>query len=60
MMNKIFTYSLFILVTFCCQNIYAQTTVSGVVLDDTDQPLIGVTIIESGTDNGTKGFLIKT
>ena len=31
----------------------AQTTVSGVVTDDSGEPLIGVNILEDGTTNGT-------
>ena len=40
---------------FLCISIttWAQTTVSGVVLDDTDMTLIGVNVMEKGTTNGT-------
>lgn len=33
--------------------VYAQTSVSGSVNDDTDEPLPGVSILEKGTANGT-------
>lgn len=40
---------------FLCTSIttWAQTTVSGVVLDNTDMTLIGVNVMEKGTTNGT-------
>lgn len=47
--------SLFIvLLTVCCQAIYAQTVVTGTVVDaENNEPLIGATVVQNGTNNGT-------
>ena len=34
-------------------NVFGQTTVKGKVVDETDEPLIGATVFEAGTTNGT-------
>ena len=44
---------LFLLVTGIAFNIYAQNTVSGIVLDTGNAPLVGATIVIKGTTTGT-------
>lgn len=34
-------------------SLYAQNTVKGVIIDETDEPLIGATVMVKGTSNGT-------
>lgn len=48
---------LFILILAVCTNVFAQQTksISGVVYDsNTGEALIGVSVLEVGTTNGTK------
>ena len=49
-MNKLLTT---ILLLTCVVTIFAQHEVSGRVVDSSEQPLIGVNVIEKGTSNGT-------
>ena len=37
---------------FCLTSAFAQTRVTGVVLDETGEPMIGVNVLEKGTTNG--------
>lgn len=41
------------LLTFLCGIMYAQTKISGKVLDSGNQPLPGASVVEKGTSNGT-------
>ena len=43
---------LMLMVLFIPLAIFAQSTISGTVSDDTGEPIIGATIIEKGTSNG--------
>ena len=38
---------------FCCTLIYAQTEFSGIVVDANGDPIIGASVMEKGTSNGT-------
>ena len=42
-----------LIISMSCLAVYAQTTVSGTVTDDTGEPLIGVSIMVKGTTNGS-------
>ena len=42
-----------IFLLFCMSSLFAQHSVSGSVTDESDQPLVGVNIIEKGTFTGT-------
>ncbi len=42
------------LIAFFSQAVHAQRAITGVVQDEAGVPLIGVTILEEGTSNGTK------
>ncbi|MFT7606738.1 MAG: TonB-linked SusC/RagA family outer membrane protein, partial [Saprospiraceae bacterium] len=44
---------LILLATFISSSIYSQMTVSGTVIDEQNEPLIGVNILVKGTGNGT-------
>ena len=54
-MKKLSTLAImvFALVLLTSAGIIAQNTVSGVVTDDTGEPLIGANVLEQGTSNGT-------
>ena len=43
----------FVLFLLCCNVMLAQNKVTGTVLDATGEPLIGVSVLEAGTSNGT-------
>ena len=43
---------LLVLFLTCCTVTFAQNEVTGVITDDNGEPLIGVTVIEAGTQNG--------
>lgn len=36
----------------CSMTTFAQFAVTGTVIDDTDEPLLGVSVMEVGTSNG--------
>ncbi len=44
---------LFMLLMASCTLVMAQHTVTGTVVDTDGEPLVGVNVVESGTDNGT-------
>jgi TonB-linked SusC/RagA family outer membrane protein len=50
-MKKYSIFSVLLLMLFCAVSIQAQ--VSGVIVDETGEPIIGASILEKGTTNGT-------
>ncbi len=52
-MSKFKTLIMSIVVSFCCLMTYAQNRVTGHVADLNGEPVIGATILEKGTSNGT-------
>ena len=42
-----------LILSVSCFAVYAQTSVSGTVVDDSGEPLIGVSIMVKGTTNGS-------
>ncbi len=42
-----------LILVLACTNVYAQREISGVVTDETGQPVIGATVVVKGTTNGT-------
>ncbi|MDO4510556.1 MAG: TonB-dependent receptor [Bacteroidales bacterium] len=45
--------SLLVMVLLCAASAWAQVTVNGQVLDETNQPVIGASVLVVGTDKGT-------
>ncbi len=53
MMKKYLFLPLIFILTALCVEVYGQISVSGLVTDDKGDPMIGVTVLEEGTLNGT-------
>ena len=47
-------FLLSLLALFACTLLYAQTDITGTVVDDLGEGVIGATVMEKGTSNGTK------
>ena len=52
-MEKVKRFLLSFLLIFACTSIYAQTEITGTVIDETGEGVIGATVKEKGTSNGT-------
>ena len=53
-MNELKRFLLSIMLMFVCTAIaYSQTEITGTVVDETGETVIGATVIEKGTTNGT-------
>ena len=52
-MNNLKRLILSTMLMFCCAIIYAQTELKGTVVDANGEPIIGASVIEKGTKNGT-------
>ena len=52
MKNQV-TSCLMMLLLFCSSAVLAQTTASGTIVDATGEPIIGASVLEVGTSNGT-------
>ena len=52
-MKKLLTSCLMMLLLFCSSVVLAQTTVSGTIVDAAGEPIIGASVLEEGTSNGT-------
>ena len=52
-MNNLKRLMMSAMLMFCCTLIYAQTEFSGIVVDANGDPIIGASVMEKGTSNGT-------
>ncbi len=52
-MNELKRFLLSVMLMFACTLVYAQTEITGTVVDETGETVIGATVIEKGTTNGT-------
>ena len=52
-MEKVKRFLLSFMLIFACTSIYAQTEITGTVIDETGEGVIGATVKEKGTSNGT-------
>ena len=52
-MEKVKRFLLSFILIFACTSIYAQTEITGTVIDETGEGVIGATVKEKGTSNGT-------
>ena len=52
-MKNLLTSCLMMLLLFCSSAVLAQTTASGTIVDATGEPIIGASVLEVGTSNGT-------
>ena len=52
-MKNQFKNCLMMLMLFCSSAVLAQTTASGTIVDATGEPIIGASVLEVGTSNGT-------
>ena len=52
-MNELKRFLLSFMLMFVCTILYAQTEITGTVVDETGETVIGATVIEKGTNNGT-------
>ena len=52
-MKNVLTTCLMMLLLFCSSAVLAQTTASGTIVDATGEPIIGASVLEVGTTNGT-------
>ena len=64
-MKELKRFLLSLTLIFACTIMYAQTEITGTVVDETGEGVIGATVIEKGTSNGTVtdidgNFTLKT
>ena len=52
-MNELKRFLLSFMLMFVCTIVYAQTEITGTVVDETGETVIGATVMEKGTTNGT-------
>ena len=52
-MNNLKRLILSTMLMFCCSILFAQTECSGTIVDANGEPIIGASVIEKGTKNGT-------
>ena len=52
-MKQLKRYLLSLVLIFASTMMYAQTEITGTVVDATGEPIIGATVMEKGTSNGT-------
>ena len=52
-MNNLKRLILSTMLMFCCSILFAQTECSGIIVDANGEPIIGASVIEKGTKNGT-------
>ena len=52
-MNELKRFLLSFMLMFVCTILYAQTEITGTVVDETGETVIGATVVEKGTNNGT-------
>ena len=52
-MNVLKRFLLSFMLMLTCTLVYAQTEITGTVFDDTGETVIGATVVEKGTNNGT-------
>ena len=52
-MKQLKRFLLSIMLTLTCTIMYAQTEITGTVVDETGEGVIGATVMEKGTSNGT-------
>lgn len=53
-MNELKRFLLSVMLMFACTAlVYAQTEITGTVVDETGETVIGATVMEKGTTNGT-------
>ncbi len=52
-MNVLKRFLLSLMLMLTCTLVYAQTEITGTVVDETGETVIGATVIEKGTNNGT-------
>ncbi len=52
-MNELKRFLLSFMLMLTCTLVYAQTEITGTVVDETGETVIGATVIEKGTTNGT-------
>ena len=53
MMERLKSFLTVIFLLLVCTASYAQTEISGTVTDDAGEPIIGASVVEKGTTNGT-------
>ena len=52
-MNVLKRFLLSFMLMLTCTILYAQTEITGTVVDETGETVIGATVVEKGTSNGT-------
>ena len=52
-MNVLKRFLLSFMLMLTCTLVYAQTEITGTVVDETGETVIGATVMEKGTTNGT-------
>ncbi len=52
-MNVLKRFLLSFMLMLTCTIVYAQTEITGTVVDETGETVIGATVVEKGTSNGT-------
>ena len=52
-MNVLKRFLLSFMLMLTCTILYAQTEITGTVVDETGETVIGATVMEKGTSNGT-------
>lgn len=51
-LHKLLTTGLLVILSMMCNEAFAQRTVSGVVIDESNEPVIGASVIIKGTSQG--------